>query len=162
MSEKATGIISRNADAWVATFEAAEQAEGHSRLIQIVSLTSGKIGTSVGAPTRTVASNDSSDTTTFSGSIVLGDNNAIAAYIQHSQSSGNCIITPLICDNNGAVVGGLNPLRSTTILDLKGASNYYLGNTLIWDIKGSGGWKIWPHVSNLSDSNTIKLWIYTV
>lgn len=160
MSERSLGINTRNADAWVAAFEASEQAEGYTRAVQVVALTSGKIDQNVGEPIRAVSSNDSNDITTFSGNVEVGDNAFCAIYSRHNQSSGSCIITPLLCDNQGTVIGILDSKYSNVPITLYSGSDY-ISKPLIWDIKSTGAWKIFPHISELSESNTVKLWVFT-
>jgi hypothetical protein len=160
MSEKSVGINTRNADAYVAAFEAAEQADGYTRNIQIVGLTAGKIDQNLGDPDKIVSSNDSNNITTITGSIETGDNAYCAIYPRHSQSAGSCVVTPLLCDNQGTVVGMLDSKYSNVPITMYSGSDY-ISKPLIWDIKSTGAWKIYVHISELSDSNTVKLWIYT-
>ena len=160
MAEKATGITSSNPNAWVATFEASEEAEGHGRLVQIVSLTSGKIDQSVGAPNRTVSTNDSLTITTVSGNILVGDNSFLSIYVEHSQPAGKCLVTPLLCDNDGIVIGSLPSKMSSVGLTLTNATGY-LSSCLTWSILSTGSWKIYSHVCELSNSNEVKLWVFT-
>lgn len=161
MAERSTGINTRNADEWVATFSAAEQADGRTRVVQIVSLTSGKIDSVVGAADRTVSTNDSLNITTFSGNIIVGDNSYLACYVEHSVVTGSCNITPLLCDNQGQVVSTLPTKVSQVVLPTQSGSGNYLTPCLSWDIKGTGAWKIYPHVYNLSAGNTVDLRCYT-
>ena len=161
MTERATGINTRNSNEYVATFEAAEQVSGSSRLIQIVALSSGKIDTTVSSPLRSISSSDSLDVTTLSGNINTGDNSFFVCYIDHKEKNGSCVVTPLLCDNDGSIVGNLPPKTSKANPYLiKGT--YYISSCLIWDIKGSGSWKLFPHVMDLSASNDIKLWGFMV
>lgn len=156
MAERSTGINTRNPSDYVATFDAAEQAEGQTRLIQIVSLTSGKIDTTKSAPNRAVSSNDSLDLTTTSGDISVGDNAYLACYTEHSQSDGKCFITPLLCDNNGEVMGMLPSKESKVIVTTYSGSNYF-SNCLSWEIRGAGAHKVFMHVSELSAGNTVDM-----
>lgn len=159
MSEKSVGIDTRNADTWVAAFEASETAEGHSRQIQIISMTAGKIDEFVGPATRSVSSDDSLDITTVSG-IEVGDNAYLACFVKHSQEAGSCLVTPLLCDNNDNVVGTLETKQSKVGLPLASGS-HYISSSLSWDIKGTGAWKVHPHIYNLSDSNEVSVWAFT-
>lgn len=161
MTERATGINTRNANEYVATFEASEQISGSSRLIQIVALSSGKIDSSVSSPLRSVSSSDSSEVTTISGSVSAGDNSFFVCYVDHKEKNGSCMITPLLCDNDGLVIGSLPPKTSKANPYLT-KNTYYISSCLIWDVKGSGSWKIFPHVMDLSASNNIKLWGFMV
>ena len=113
MSELATGIVSRNPTDYVATRTAAEQAEGHSRVVQIISMTAGKIESGANSFTRLgVTSNDALDVSSVIATMVAGDNNRLACYVQHSQSNGTCIVTPLLCDANGTPIGVLESKTS--------------------------------------------------
>lgn len=160
MTERSVGINTQNADKWVASFDAAEQAEGHTRVIQIIGLTAGKIGTPVGAATRVVATDDPLDISSISGNLVIGDNSFLACYLRHTSDKGQCLITPLLCDDNGDVIGTLPPKRSTVAVPLLDGVDY-VSNCLSWDIKGTGALKAYMHVSNLSNLNTISLWCFT-
>jgi hypothetical protein len=157
--EKSTGIKTTGANEYVATFKASESAEGHDRVIQIVSIASGKIDESLGSPTRNISSNDSMDITTISGNITIGDNSYLAVYPRHSQSNGSCLITPLLCDNEGVVIGCLETKSSSVMLPAASGTNY-IANCLSWAVIETGAWKLYPHVSNLSSSDTIDLWCY--
>jgi len=156
MAERSTGINTRNPSDYVATFDAAEQAEGQVRLIQIVSLTSGKIDTAKGSPDRTVASNDSLDLTTTSGDVTVGDNAYLACYTEHSQIDGKCFVTPLLCDNDGEVVGMLPSKESKVTITTYSGSNYF-SNCLSWEIRSTGAHKVFMHVSELSTGNSVDM-----
>ena len=161
MSESLTGISTVNADAYVATKSAAEVIGGKTGVIQLIGLTAGKIDQSVGSPLRTVSTSDSFDVTTFSGSVLIYDDSFLACYIEHSQLNGSCLVTPLLCDNGGVVIGCLPSRQSQVNLPLQKGS-YYISNCLSWDIKDTGAWKGFIHISNLSSSNTVKLWSFTL
>lgn len=156
MAERATGISTANANEYVATFTASEEAEGQTRLIQIISLAGGKIEAAKPSAMRSVSSDDSYDLTTVSGDLLLGDNAFIACYTEHSELTGNCLITPLLCDNDGVVMGVMPTKKSQVSLPVYGSSNYY-SNCLSWEVRETGAWKAYLHVSALSDSNTVEL-----
>jgi hypothetical protein len=160
MSEKATGVITRNADAYIATFEAAEQAEGQIRLVQIISITAGKIPEVVGVPTRHVVNNDSLSITTLSG-YLLGDNSHLVCYVKHKEPGGSCLVTPLLCDNNNQVIGTLESKYSKVSLTLA-SGTAYLSPCLRWEFLGTGAWSIFPHVCQISEANEIDLWLFVV
>jgi len=159
-SELGIGIVTRNADSYVARFEASEKVDGVPRAVQIISLTAGKIDSSVGAETRSVVSDDTLDVTTLSGSILVGDNAYLGCYVLHSSRNGSCIVTPLLCDSNGVVIGKLSSKETKVDIEFI-KSGEYLSTCLIWDIRSCGAWKIFPHVYNLSSGNSVKLWVYT-
>jgi hypothetical protein len=158
--ERSTGINTRNANEYVATFLASEQAEGHDRVIQIISITSGKIDESFSSPSRTVSSDDSLDISTVSGNVVVGDNAYFACYVKHSKDRGNCLITPILCDNEGKAIGILPPKKSEVLLTLYSGSSYF-SPCLSWDVKDTGCWKVFPHVSGLSDGDIVDIWVFT-
>lgn len=56
MGQESIGIKTTGADHYVAAFTASEQAEGQTRVIQLVSIVSGKIDQSLRSPSRSVAS----------------------------------------------------------------------------------------------------------
>jgi hypothetical protein len=158
MAEKSTGIKTTGADTYVATQQAAEQAEGQSRVVQIISMTAGKIET--GVSRLGVSSNDAMDVTSVSGSLVSGDNMYLACYVDHAQSNGSCLITPLLCDNDGSVLGYLAPKVSTVKIPVT-KSGKYLSVCLSWEVMSSGAWKLFPLVSELSNGNSIDVYAYT-
>jgi hypothetical protein len=160
MTERATGIKTTGADTFVATAEASEQAEGKTRLILIISLAAGKVSSSLGAATRSVPSNDSLDMSLITGDIVVGDNSFFACYLGHSQSNGSCLVTPLLCDNDGLVIGTLESRVSQVMLPVVSGTKY-MANCLSWPILETGAWKIYAHITDLSSSNTIDIWCYT-
>lgn len=159
-SERKTGIRTTGADSYVATFRASEDVDGGERLVQIISMTSGKIDESIGASTRSVSSDDSLDLTTLSGSVQIGDDGYFACYVRHSQKNGQCLITPLLCDNNGVVIGALNSKTSKVMLPVASGSNY-IANCLSWPVMETGAWRIFPHVADLSDANSVQMWCFT-
>jgi len=161
MTNRSVGINTQNADNWVAAITAAEEADGHTRLIQLISVVAGKIDESIGSPARTVASNDSLDITTVSGNVLVGDSSYMSMYIQHSQEDGSCLVTPLLCDNDGVTIGCLDSKVSRVSAPLKTGS-YYLSSHLSWDIRETGAYKCFPHIYNLSSSNIIKCWIFLI
>jgi hypothetical protein len=160
--ERSVGLDVRNPNAWVAAFVGAEEADGHERLVQLIALTGGKIDNIVGTPTREVSTNDSFNVATLSGNLTVGDNSALSCYVQHSQLNGSCIVTPLLCDNSGTVIGCLNPQQSRECMTLQSGTGYYISPNLNWDTKGTGAFKIFPHVSNLSVGNDVKLWVFNI
>lgn len=160
VSDRAAGINTRNADAWVAAITASEEVNGHERLLQNITVTAGKVSEQLGATTRSVFSNDTLDITTITGSVSIGDDGYFGCYIRHSQSNGSCLVTPLLCDNNGVVMGSLDSKKSYVSLPVASGTNY-ISNCLVWDIKNTGTWKVFPHIYSLSDSNAIDMWCYT-
>jgi hypothetical protein len=160
MTEHATGINTRNATAYVATQVAAEQADGNTRLLQIVSITAGKITGDAYSSTRTVSSNDSLTVTTISGNILVGDNSRLSCYVQHTQSTGSCLVTPLLCGADGKVIGTLETKQSNVMLPLVSGTNY-ISNCLSWSIMDTGAWYTYTHIYNLSDNNTVTVSSYT-
>lgn len=159
-TERGTGIKTTGADTYVATFRASREVAGQERVVQIISLTSGKVSDSLGDSTRSVSVDDSMDVTTLSGSVPIGDDAYLACYLRHSQPNGQCLVTPLLCDNNGTVMGTLHSKTSKVMLPVASGSNY-LANCLSWPILETGAWSIFPHVSDLSQSNTVDLWCFT-
>ena len=156
--ERSTGIKTTGADTYVATSDASEQAESHIRVIQIISMTAGKIETGV---TRSgVSSDDSWDVTTVSGDLIAGDNKYLGCYVEHTQSSGECLITPLLCDSDGIVIGYLPPKLSEVKVPIEKGGKY-LSICLSWEVMSTGAWKIYPHVSGLSVNNTVSIDAYT-
>ena len=162
MTERAVGYDARNSTEYVAAFVASEEADGHTRLIQIMSVTAGKVDEDIGDPYRIVSTNDSMDVDSLSGNLEVGDNSYLTCYIHHSEPTGSCLITPLLCDNNGVVVGTLEPRQSNVCLTMQSGTGYYMSNNINWDIKGTGAYSIFPHVSNLSSSNIVKLWVFSI
>jgi hypothetical protein len=162
MPERSIGITSRAPTDFVAAFTAAEQADGESRLIQIISLTAGKISDTVGAPLRIVSVNDTMDVSTLTGDVIVGDNSYASIYVQHSQPTGSCLVTPLLCDGAGTVIGCLSPKQSQVCLTLQSGTGSYMSSNLNWDVKGSGAIKIFPHVSGISAGDEIKLWVFVI
>lgn len=160
MAELSTGITVRSPTDYVATQQAAEQAEGHNRVIQITSMAAGKIEIGNNYSTRSVSSDDGYDMTTVSGSHIVGDNNYLACYVKHASSNGSCLITPLLCNQDGAVMGHLDPKMSTVGLPVASGS-YYLAPCLSWNIMQTGAWKLYMHVSRLNAGNSIQLDAYT-
>ena len=158
--ENSVGIKTTGADTYVAAFTAAEQAEGKSRVVQIISLTSGKMDPLVGSPTRGVSVNDTLDITTVTGSVSVGDNAYFACYLRHTQPAGSCLVTPLLCDDGGTVVGCLPSKISRVMLPVASGTNY-ISNCLSWPVMETGAWKIYPHVTDLSLSNTVDMWCFT-
>jgi len=162
MPEKSIGINTSNADEYVAAFEASEQADGHTRAIQIIATTAGKVDETIGSADRTVSSNDSLDVTAVSGNIIVGDNAYFACYLAHSESNGSCLVTPLLCDNDGNVIGTLEPKQSDVNQGIPlVSSSAYLSRCLVWEVMTTGAHKLYPHVYNLSDSNSIDMWCFT-
>jgi hypothetical protein len=160
MAERGTGIKTTGADTYVATFDASEQGDGHSRVVQVISLTAGKVSPTMGSPTRSVSSNDSLNMTTISGNINVGDNSYFACYLRHSQPNGYCLVTPLLCDDNGTVMGSLESKASRVMLPVASGSNY-MSPCLSWPVLETGAWTIYPHVTDLSSGNSISMWCYT-
>jgi hypothetical protein len=158
-AEQATGIDTSRANAYVATFQASQDADGQTRLVQIISMTAGKIDESVGSATREVISDDSLTLTTVSG-IEVGDNAFLSCYLKHSQETGSCLVTPLLCDNNDNVIGTLETKQSKVGLPLASGS-HYLSNSLTWEIMNTGAWKVYPHIYRLSESNEVDVWAFT-
>ena len=159
-SERGTPIKTTGGDTNVATFRASEDFQGQERVVQIISMTSGKVSEDIGSPDRSVSVNDSLDITTISGNVLAGDNSYMACYLRHSQSNGQCLVTPLLCDNNGVVMGSLESKSSKVMLPVA-SGGYYLANCLSWPILETGAWKIYPHVTDLSDSNSVEMWCFT-
>jgi hypothetical protein len=160
MVDRAVGISTKNADEYVAAFTAFEQVEGHTRLVQLVGITSGKIPDDIGSPIRTVITDDPLDVTTVSGIMIVDDNSSIVCYAQHSQPDGICLVTPLLCDAT-KVVGCLPSKKSQTALGITTSGNY-ISTGLSWDIKGAGAVSVFPHISGLSAGNSISLWIFSI
>lgn len=158
--ERAVGIKTVGADTYVAAQNAAEQAEGKTRVLQIVSLAAGKVDSSLGSPARTCSTNDSSDLTTITGDIDVGDNFYLACYLRHSQSTGSCLVTPILCDGAGTPMGLLESKRSQVQLTVVSGTDYF-SKCLSWEVAGVGAWKIYPHVTDISTDNTVNLWCYT-
>jgi hypothetical protein len=161
MTERAVGIKTTGADTYVAAFLASEQADGQNRIIQIISLASGKFDATIGAATRSISSSDSLDVSGLLGDIVVGDNAYFACYAKHSRASGSCLVTPLLCDDDGVIVGKLESKKSQVQIALDDGSGHYLSNVLSWNILGTGAWKLYAHVADLSDSNSVDLWCFT-
>lgn len=161
-SERGTGIKTTGADTYVATFKASQDVGGQERMVQIISLTSGKITDQVSTPTRSsVSVDDSMDTTTLSGMLQVGDDSYFACYTQHSEQTGQCLITPLLCDNYGNVVGVLNSKKAQVRLPVTVSGGAYLANCVSWPVLETGAWQIFPHVTDLSDSNSVDMWCFT-
>jgi hypothetical protein len=160
MAERATGITVKNPTDYVATQLAAEQAEGHSRVIQIISVAAGKIESGSNSSYREVSSDDSYTVTTVSGNIDIGDNAYLSCYIKHSDANGSCLVTPLLCNSEGAVLGHLDPRISSVGLPVASGS-YYLAPCLTWNVMSTGAWKLYPHISKLSAGNSIQINSYT-
>lgn len=158
MTEQATGIKTVGADTYVGTFLASEQADGKTRVIQIISMTAGKIET--GLDRIGVSSDDSWDVTSVSGSLIAGDNNYLGCYVEHTQPSGKCLVTPLLCNNDGIVIGYLPPKISDVKVPVQ-KSGKYLSICLSWEVMSTGAWKIYPHISGLSDGNSVDVYSYT-
>jgi hypothetical protein len=158
--EKSVGIKTTGADTYVAAFSAAEQAEGQNRVVQIISLAAGKVSSSLGAATRSVSSNDSLDMSLITGDMVVGDNSFFACYLGHSQSNGSCLVTPLLCDNDGLVIGTLESRVSRVMLPVVNGAKY-MSNCLSWPILETGAWKIYAHITDLSGSNVVDIWCFT-
>lgn len=158
--ERGTPIKTTGGDTQVATFRASQDVEGQERVVQIISLTSGKANESLGPPTRAVSTNDSMDITTISGNVLSGDNAYLACYVRHSQPDGYCLVTPLLCDNDGVVMGTLDSQASKVMLPVASGTNY-LASCLSWPILETGAWRIYPHITDLSGSNSIDLWCFT-
>jgi hypothetical protein len=158
MAEQATGISTRNPDTWVATFEGSEIVGGHTRQIQVVGITTGKIAG--GLSRLSVSTNDSMDVTSVSGSVVVGDNSHLVCYVTHTQNNGACLVTPLLCDNDGVVIGYLPPKISNVKVPVQ-KSGKYLSICLSWEVMSTGAWKIFPLVSELSDGNSVDVYTYT-
>jgi hypothetical protein len=159
-NERGTPIKTTGGDTQVATFRASEDFQGQERVVQIISITSGKTDEDLGSPDRTVSSNDSLDITTISGNVMAGDNSYLACYVRHSQPDGYCLVTPLLCDNDGVVMGTLDSKSSKVMLPVA-SGTAYISNCLSWRILETGAWKIYPHVADLSDSNSVEMWCYT-
>jgi hypothetical protein len=158
--EKSVGIKTTGADTYIATFKAAEEADGRERLIQIISLSSGKISETLGAAPRSVAADDSLDVSGITADFVVGDNAYFACYLKHSEPNGYCLITPLLCDNEGHVIGCLETKASQVKLPILDGSDY-LSTCLSWPILETGAWKIYAHVTDLSVSNIVDVWCFT-
>lgn len=158
MAEKSTGIRTTGADTYVATQDASEQAEGHNRQLQIITLTAGKIDS--GLSRLAVSSNDSMDVTAVSGSLLVGDNAHLACYVEHSLSNGSCLVTPLLCDNDGVVLGYL-PSKTSSVQIPVEKSGKYLSICLSWEVMATGSWKLFPLVSSLSNGNSVDVYAYT-
>jgi hypothetical protein len=158
--ERAVGIKTVGADTYVAAQNAAEQAEGKTRVLQIVSLAAGKVDSSLGSPARTLSTDDSSDLTTITGDIAIGDNFYLACYLRHSQSDGSCLVTPILCDDAGTPMGLLESKRSQVQLTVTSGTDYF-SKCLSWEVAGAGAWKIYPYVTDISIDNTVNLWCYT-
>jgi hypothetical protein len=156
MTERSTGITVRNPTDYIATQLAAEQAEGRSRLIQIVSLAAGKIETGI---SRSVAADDSNDTTTLTGDLTVGDSSYLACYVKHSEASGSCLVTPLLCNVAGAAIGHLPPRYSNVTVPVV-SGTAYLSHCLTWEVMTTGAYSLYMHVSQLSAGNTIDLNAY--
>ena len=159
-NERGTPIKTTGGDTQVATFRGSEDFQGQERVVQIISITSGKTNEGLGSPDRTVSIDDSLDITTISGSITAGDNSYLACYIRHSQPDGYCLVTPLLCDNDGVVMGTLDSKPSKVMLPVASGS-HYLSNCISWPILETGAWKIYPHITDLSYSNSVDVWCYT-
>jgi hypothetical protein len=158
LTEKAVGINTRNADQYVAAFVASEQVDGHDRLTQIVSLTAGKVGT--GDFRLSVSTNDSEDVTTISGNLLVGDNNYLVFYTQHIQPNGCCLLTPLLCDSGGTVIGYLPPKLSSVQMPVT-VSGKYLSACLSWAVMSTGAYYIYPLITGLSGGNSVDVYAYT-
>jgi|WetSurMetagenome_2_1015567.scaffolds.fasta_scaffold367686_2 hypothetical protein len=158
MTERSVGIKTTGATDYVAAFTASEQADSHNRVVQIIAMTAGKIDT--GLSRLGVAANDSMDITSVSGSLVVGDNSRFACYIEHSQSNGTCLVTPLLCDNDGVALGYLPAKSSSADMSIV-KSGKYLSPCLSWEILNTGAWKIHPLIFGLSDGNNIDVYSYT-
>jgi len=160
VSESAVGIKTVGADTYVAAYTAAEQADGKTRVVQIISLTAGKVDSSLGSPTRSVSSNDSADISALTGDIEVGDNYYLACYVRHSQPTGSCLVTPILCDNQGTPMGLLESKRSQVQLTVTSGIDYF-SKCLSWEVAGAGAWRINAYISDLSVGNSIQLWCYT-
>lgn len=158
MTEQATGIKTTGADTYVGTFLASEQADGKTRVIQIISMTAGKIET--GTTRSNVSFDDSWDVTTVSGDLIAGDNKYLGCYVEHTQSNGKCLITPLLCDDSGVVIGYLPPKVSDVKVPVE-KSGSYLSVCLSWEVMSTGAWKIYPHISGLGEGDVVTVYAYT-
>jgi hypothetical protein len=158
--EKSVGVKTIGADTYIAAFSAAEQAESKSRVVQIIGLTAGKILETPGLATRSVTSDDSADVSAIVGDIEIGDNSYLACYVVHAGLNGSCLLTPLLCDNDGSVIASLDSKVSRVMLPIYNGSGY-LSNCLSWPVLETGAWKVFVHVTDLSTSNTIDIWCYT-
>jgi len=161
MADRSVGIRTSGADTYVAAFTAAEQAEGKERVVQLTGLTAGKVSENLANSIRTVISDDVYDATTFSGSIVIGDSAYLTCYLRHSRSDGECLVTPLLCDNYGIVMGCLDSQKSKVMLPVVSGTSY-LSNNLSWAVMETGAWKVFVHVSGLSAANSVDLWAFTI
>jgi len=159
VTERSVGINTTNATDYVAAFIASEQADGHSRQIQIIAFTGGKIDSTVGSQTRSVTSNDSDNLEYISDTVAVGDDCYLGCYIKHSEPSGSCVVTPLLCDAGGGVIGVLEPKKSVAIPVASGS--HYLSTCLTWQIMGTGAWRVYPHINKLSESNSVDVWLYS-
>jgi hypothetical protein len=160
VSEQSVGIVTTGANEYVAAFTASQQADGKDRVIQLIAVVAGKIDESVTSPTRSVSSDDSLDMSTVSSPTLIGDERYIGVYIKHSEPDGKCLVTPLLCDNNDAVIGTLETKESKVQLPMASGS-HYLSSCLSWEIMSTGAWKCFPHIYNLSDSNAVDVWMFT-
>ena len=160
MTERALGISTRSATDYVAAFTAAESADGQIRQVQLIGLTAGKIDATVGAAGRIVSSNDAMDITTLSGNTLINDSHYLAIYVQHTQPNGSCLVTPLLCDSTGRVMGSLESKVARVTLPLASGTNY-IANCLVWPVLETGAWTVFSHVSNLSSNNTVSVWVFT-
>jgi hypothetical protein len=157
MTERAVGITIRNPTDYIAAQLAAEQVEGHQRLIQVISITAGKIETGIN---RSVSEDDSNDTTTLTGDLTVGDSAYLAAYVKHSEATGSCLVTPLLCNSEGAAIGHLPPRYSNVTVPVVSGTTY-LSHCLTWEVMATGAYSLYMHVSQLSAGNTIDLNAYT-
>jgi hypothetical protein len=158
--ERGTPIRTTGGDTNVATFTASELVGGQERIVQIISLTAGKIPEFLPPATRSVSSDDTMDITTVSGNVVVGDNSILAVYPQHSQPTGSCLVTPLLCDNGGNVVGCLNTQAAKVMLPVVSGIAYF-SPCLTWSIMNTGAWYVYPHISELSSGNDVNIWCFT-
>ena len=161
MSDRSTGIVTRNPTDYVATQDASEQAESHSRVIQIISMTAGKIASGTNSLSRLgVTINDAMDVSSVTATMVAGDNSRLACYVQHSQSNGSCIVTPLLCDATGDPIGTLEPKVSRVMVPVINAGQY-LSVCLDWSIMNTGAWYLYFNISQISSGNSVNLYAYT-
>lgn len=164
MAEQATRIADQDEGDYIATRDAYEQdTESHSRVVQMVEITARQLTTvlTIRGSGGAISSADgvnllSLPTDLTDNLLTVGDKTVLIVMPEHTSSSGNVYITPIIFNSLDNVVG-VRATKSSGIgshaFRYGSGSGNYASPQLQWDIMGAE--KIGLHITQIDAGSVV-------
>ena len=164
MAEQATRVADQDEGDYVATRDAYEQdTEAHNRVVQMVEITARQLTTvlTIRGSGGAISSADGVNLLSLPSDLTdnlltVGDKTVLVIIPEHTSSSGNVLITPIIFNAADAAVG-IRATKSSGIGSINfrhgSGSGNYASPELQWDIMGAE--KIGIHITQIDAGSVV-------